>query len=494
MFRLPRKLILFLILQLFLISLFLLTSTNPSFALNPQDKFYPSLNTLNEAKKTTRQQAQNDGQTRVTGQDANNYDISSKIYSLSNMIMCTDPDPAVCKNQNTAMGNVIHLISALYINPPASGLAYTRDLLVNAGFIKPTYAQGVGFAGLTPFLGLWKSSLNVSYLVLIIVMVAIGLMLVFRMKIDPKTVISLQAALPKIVATLIAITLSYPIVGFLIDVMYLSMAIIISLILNGVGGSMWGKDIAAWQTEFMTADIGDLAGSVFSGAGIPLVESVFNNLTGFAGLSLTTILASVIALAFQSFAWAITAAPALILVLIFTLGALFTFIRLLLLLLNSYIQLLISTILGPILLLQEAIPGKSAFTEWILNIMANLVVFPATVAIFLFASAILYIGQNTNSFWAPPFIGIGFNTGTSNMFSSFLSMGIIFLSPNLVAQIKKAFHPKPIIPFTAGTVFSPLTGGIQTAMGAGSQFYYMGSTIEMLKKMAGGGGSSPHSR
>lgn len=476
MSQLPKKIIFLFILSLLLIPLI---TPKKIYAQNPQDIFNKSVEEMNNEKKDIRRQSAVDKQVRINGRDTNDADLGWTLYNLSNKVMCTSLDPEVCNTKQTAMGNMTQLIVTLYTYPPASALAYTRDLLANAGLVKPVHAQGIGFAGLTPFLGLWKASRNIAYGVLIIVMVAIGFMIIFRMKIDPKTVISLQAALPKIVLTLIIITLSYPIVGFLIDLMYLLMSIIISLVLNGVGGSMFGKDIAAWQTEFMTADIGDLGGSVFSGSGAALIGAIWNQVGGgaFVGSTLAPLLTL---LAESLFSWWFLAIPSGILALIFVLGALFTFIRLLLLLLNSYIQLLISVILGPLLLLQEAIPGKSAFTEWLLNIMANLVVFPATAAIFLFSAVILHIGENNTGFWAPPFIGIGHDAGGANLFASLLSLGIIFLSPNLVAQIKKAFHPKPTIPFTAGTALAPLTGGVQTAMGAASQFYYLKMTFPKL--------------
>ena len=152
--------------------------------------------------------------------------------------------------------------------------------------------------------------------------------------------------------------------------------------------------------------------------------------------------------------------------------------RLFLLLLNSYIQLLIALILGPILLLAEAIPGRSAFTEWILNVIANLVVFPATVAVLLFAEYLANISTTSaTGIFSPPLIGI---PGGNNAFQFFLSLGVIFLAPTLVAQIKKLFHPKPALPLTAGTAFAPLTGAVQTGMGAASQFYYLKMTFPKL--------------
>ena len=361
--------------------------------------------------------------------------------------------------------------------------------LANAGLVDKAYAQGIGFAGLIPFLPLWVATRNIAYMILIIIMVAIGFMVIFQMKIDPKTIISVQAALPKIVLTLIIITLSYPIVGFLIDIMYLSMAILISVVVHGVGDKIGTSgDAVALQTYFMTADIGDLFKSVFyagtatlddfaKGFAPVLVGSTAIGLGPILGIFLTSVTGLFIPIL-------IAAAPLLLFLLILGLGLLFTFIRLLLLLLNSYIQLIISVILGPLLLLQEAIPGRSAFSGWIMNIMANLVVFPATVLIFIFAM-FLTTSDTSGPSWMPPFIGIW----PRNFFNALLGLGVIFLSPTLVAQIKKAFHPKPVLPISAGTAFAPLTGGIQTSMGAASQFYYMqqiGHMIPGLKNILPG--------
>ncbi len=142
---------------------------------------------------------------------------------------------------------------------------------------------------------------------------------------------------------------------------------------------------------------------------------------------------------------------------------------------NSYIQVLVAIILGPLLLLQEAIPGRSAFGGWVLNLIANLSVFPATVILLLFSlylnSRSILEGPGGTTFWAAPLI----HTGQSgfNAFPAFLGLGIIFLAPNLVASIKKVFQPKPTVPISAGTMLSPLTGAVGTGMGAMSNFYYM---------------------
>ncbi|MCJ7740703.1 hypothetical protein MUP32_05340, partial [Candidatus Microgenomates bacterium] len=429
------------------------------------------------------EEAAKNGQNDVSKVPAIILDTKARIFSFIRELVCPADDKS-CLPQLTVMGNISTAIASIYANPPASLVFYTSDFLANAGFIRPVHAQGIGFAAMSAFLNLWKVSRNIAYAALIIVMVAIGFMIIFRMKIDPKTVISLQAALPKIILTLVLITFSYPIVGFLIDIMYLSMAIVISLMVSGMGGSVGGANVANLQSTYMTASLLDLFGAVFwplQAFGLTFIKEI-GIAMGVAGgfyLGQAIILgplAAIIGLSWPA-GLGITAAPAGIFLLIIILGLLFTFIRLLLLLLNSWIQVIIAVIIGPIQLLAEAIPGKSAFTEWILNILANLVVFPATAAVIIFSTFLTIQGQTATQVLNPPFIGV--LPGSSNIMG-FLGIGVMFMAPTLVASIKKMFAPKPALPISPGTIMAPLTGSFQTAMGAASQFYYMGQ----LKTMA----------
>lgn len=439
-----------------------------------------------------------------------------QIAGFSSMIGCTyvaplDPalpfsnpvnrqaiDETLQQCQYTALGQVSNGIASIYKNQPASLAWYVDDTLATAGFAKPVYAQGIGFSGLVPLLPLWKTFRNVSYVILVFVMVIIGFMVIFRMKLDPKTVISVQAALPKIIVTLLLITFSYAIAGFLIDLMYVSIAIIVYLLgtaFQSGGGAIFPGtnpgDIAGYQRVFLTADSGDLFNSVFA---LGLTPSAFMNffggswgnaILGVGGLGLGAAAGASIA-GSGSILAGIMSAPALligagavggIIVLIILLGLLFTFIRLFFLLINAYFQILIGVILGPIFLLQEAIPGRSGFSQWILNLIANLSVFPATVAIIYLSWIFTSISWKGN-LWGPPFIGLpGSASGSSgsdfgNPFATIFGLSIIFLAPNLVASIKKIFHPKPSLPITAGSAISPLTGGVSTTMGTVQQFYY----------------------
>lgn len=427
------------------------------------------------------------------------YRIPAILTESANMLIVLDPkwNP----QQTRAVPALVQIMGKMYEYPPASAMAYTYDLLHNAGLLtQPVYAQGIGFAGLSPLLPLWKATRNISYAILIIVMVAIGFMIIFRMKIDPKTVISVQAALPKIILTLILITFSYPIAGFMIDLMYLMIMIVIEILSKAVPADLpWGADFmrntAGQQQAFVQSGfLGwvHLFTSVFS---VGLLPAFFQQFFGGSGVNtaIGTILAGAITKVIGSIGFlsiipatgvgvpavifGIVAIPVIILVLI-GLGLLFTFIRLTFLLLNSYIQLLLAVILGPLLLLKEAIPGQSAFGDWMKNLLANLVVFPATVAVIYFSWIMTAVTMSGN-LWGAPLIpvGGGGDLGKGNPLSAFIGLGIIFMSPNLVASIKKAFGAKPAVPVTAGSAFAPLTGAAQTGMGAMSQYYYAKQTF-----------------
>ncbi|MBI2617638.1 hypothetical protein HYW55_05895 [Candidatus Gottesmanbacteria bacterium] len=415
-------------------------------------------------------------------------EVSNALQAFNWQILGSTDQRLYEAGEKGAVFAFAQLNDSMIDTPPASGLAYTGYVLANIGIFPKAYAQGIGFVGLLPLFPLWAAFRNIAYSILIIVMVVIGFMVIFRMKIDPKTVISIQAAIPKIIVALLLITFSYPIAGFLIDLMYLAMAIAINIIATSLPEATFPdymRDSADLQNLFITGGWGALWGSVFN---FRLIGDFFKQI--FLGSSLNTgvgitteLLSAIISVGFGGVAgaaaipWAIGGliAPVAILLLIIGLGLLFTVIRITFLLLNAYIQIILALIFSPILLLQEAIPGRSAFGQWIQNLIANLIVFPATVLV-IYGSWILTTFAWKSNLWSPPLTPVGGGGdlgGSGNPIAVLLGLGMIFMTPNLIASIKKAFHPTSPLPISAGSAFSPLTGGISTGMGAMSQFYYM---------------------
>lgn len=140
------------------------------------------------------------------------------------------PGEALAKSGG-AIGVMGNMISMLYTPPLHTG-DYFQNLASNFGIAKPAIAQqtGAGFEGLRPLMGLWTAFRNVVYLVFVIVFVVIGVAIMLRIKIDPRTVMTIQNQIPKIIVGILLVTFSYAIAGFLIDMMYTSIYLVGNII------------------------------------------------------------------------------------------------------------------------------------------------------------------------------------------------------------------------------------------------------------------------
>lgn len=165
--------------------------------------------------------------------------VALSIYRFSYCALigelCTDKPTAEDTHFKTSLiGRVSSLMAVPYQYPPASGTYWVRNTLQKAGFIPQSMAaEGVGFASIKPLMNLWVIFRDVAYLLIVLILVSIGFMIMFRMKMNPQTVISVENALPKIVVALLLITFSFAIAGFLIDFMYLLVLLVINLLSSG---------------------------------------------------------------------------------------------------------------------------------------------------------------------------------------------------------------------------------------------------------------------
>ncbi|MBI2442746.1 MAG: hypothetical protein HYV40_02445 [Candidatus Levybacteria bacterium] len=129
-----------------------------------------------------------------------------------------------------AIGFVNTMMAAMYAAPAASTGDYLAYLGDNFGFVKKAEAQGVGFKSLSPILPLWTAARNVAYFFYILAFVVIGILIMIRVRIDPRTVMTIQNQVPKIVIGIILITFSYAMAGFLIDFMYTSIYVVTNVV------------------------------------------------------------------------------------------------------------------------------------------------------------------------------------------------------------------------------------------------------------------------
>ena len=226
--------------------------------------------TLNKPAQTTYQQNRLKLYTLVNNPELKKTKEGKKTLALYRSMICgltgdtcTDNPADAYKYQAKSLtGQLTNLFMLPLMNPPASGVYWAYTSLQDAGFVPNSYAaEGIGFSSLRPIMNLWKVFRDVSYMLLVVVLIAIGFMIMFRMKINPQTVINIENALPRIVVAMLLITFSFAIAGFLIDMMYVLIAIIVSLI-SGNGAFY---------------DIGKMQNNYLNGNATSLWDTIFNN-------------------------------------------------------------------------------------------------------------------------------------------------------------------------------------------------------------------------
>jgi hypothetical protein len=342
-------------------------------------------------------------------------------------------------------------------------------------------------------------------MLLVIVLIAIGFMIMFRMKLNPQTIITVESALPRIVLSLILITFSFAIAGFMIDLMYVIIIIVISLLSNGLP-KVNVKDL---QNTYVGAGFIDLwplpniTDAIYIGSQIVeiLPDLIRDNLKGIVSMLVTFFIA-------QRFTWPITGLTDLIqnvglglgagfatingeasfslgnlvsgtakyipelLVFLFLLpfaagilvGLLFIFtllffmFRVFFLLLSAYLKILLLIIVGPIFCLFEAIPGRSAFGYWFKQLFTELLTFPTVIMILILGRVVMEQTTTNAQYFSPPFLYHVDETA----FKAILGMGLILMIPELVGLVKQMFGVKQM---PVGINIGSFLGGAGVAAG-----------------------------
>jgi len=426
----------------------------------------------------------NEGEVVPAGDTLNEIYFANTLPDFGTMYLGGQKCDARVSYQHSALASLTKTTIALY-NPPVRTSEYVLDVGHTLGFIpKQVHAQGVGFAGLTSLLPIWKAFRNVAYALLAVIMVVIGFMVMFRKKIDPKTVVTVQNAIPRVVVALLLVTFSYAIVGLMIDLMYFFIVLSAGLILNASDGKLgvlinpqWNPNLldpSTWLPQAQAISIPDMVDRLLNGGIGGLVTFFFSS--GFqafddigkllTGADLTAAVSATILPGVLGYLIAgggktgvlvgcLLNGPVLLL-LIFLIILLFGIIRLIFLLVDAYINIIISLIFSPFQLMMEAIPGTNSFNSWFRWLFSKVITFPIT-AVLLMLAAYLTSQSTTETLWAPPLLakdGAG-ATGLAGL----IGLGMLLVIPMVVGNIQKALKAEPFIPGGVGAVIEPVGSG-----------------------------------
>lgn len=348
----------------------------------------------------------------------------------------------VTKRQG-ALASAATLVATLYNNPPASGISYTAQVIQKINPVQPAYAQGVGFGALEPVQQIWENFRNASYIGFVIVFVIVGFMIMFRAHISPQAVASVQDSLPRIVIALILVTFSYAIAGFMIDIMFLAINFMATIIPveSGAANKVFTHSVVGVMAEIWedvvtkgAGAFGELLKDVLTD-----VPGWISDILGFFG----TLLAG----------------------LVIAIAAFYVTFRIFFMLLVSYVTVVVLTIFAPFFFLVQALPGQNGGREWFKQMAANLSVFASIAIMFLIAAYMGGISQlggaenpivGDSSLKFPLFVG-NLDIGA---IGKLIGFGFIFFSPEAAKMVKDWI--------TTGKAQAPGGPGAALAGGAGA--------------------------
>jgi len=356
-----------------------------------------------------------------------------------------------------AIGFMGNMIATLY-TPPLHTADYFQNLAQNFGISKKTYAQttGTGFQSLTPLINIWAAFRNIVYLLLVIVFVVIGLAIMLRVKIDPRTVMTIQNQIPKIIIGILAVTFSFAIAGFLIDMMWVVIYLIYNTITQAAGGSeiinmanFHGTPFGAlgagngwgilWEVSKKTGE------TIMNFLGFDSVLNIFRDgLTGknwIQGALLLMSPAGPLLGALTILQGILGLIGGIITFLIISIALLVALFRLWFTLIKAYVMILLDVVLAPFWIIGGIVPGSPInLSGWLKDIGANLLAFPVVIAMFMLAVVfknIFVSSAATNPLFFPPLIGNSSDFDPT-LIGSLISLGIILMTPNVVNMLKAA--------------------------------------------------------
>lgn len=297
------------------------------------------------------------------------------------------------------VGLILGGISETYNHPPALGSDYIRGSLANLNPVSPVHAQGdSGYQSLSGVQLAWKASRNMAYLVMILLLVAAGFLIMFRVKINPQTAVTLQMMIPKLALVLLLVTFSYAIAGLVFDLIYVVIAFVLSML--QITGVIHPPNVQSAISYFTAPNFGNMFWYFLTPW---LIVSLLGGLISLLG-------------------WpAIFTGPIAIISLLASIFLIVLLIKIWWMLLKTYVTLILLIVIGPWQIMLGLIPGQDGFGPWFRNVIANASVFAVVPLMFIFNVL----------FWKPSFVTDFLNWAAQLWGGTFKPLGDVTPGVNL---------------------------------------------------------------
>lgn len=411
-------------------------------------------------------------------------DVGEAITCLPSVSDLINEAIDLLKNVSGTAQNPSQSVLTERLHPDSfSGVGYIYNTSKRLSIIPTVNAQGFGYGALNPIQEYWKGARDIAFALIVLVTIVFSFMIMFRIKLNPQTVISVQSALPKIVVALILVSFSYAISGFMIDLMYLAGGII-ALLIKTAG--------------FSTNEVVDIYTYI-----IPQMSNtgglwIFFYMVGYFILFLVAALLNFISLAVAGAGNLLLGTILTIIMIVMLLWCLLLVfwyaIKIPWVLIKNLISIYVSIVFSPLQFLAGAVSPQAGFGPWFKKLLAELLVYPLTGAAFYISwkfllqsmsfalkglsnfGGILDIINNTmsffgygdlfNTFWVPSIIGTG------DVIAGFLfliaSFGIVVGIPKLPDLLKSIILGAKFDYGSAiGEATQPITGALRLSSAVG---------------------------
>lgn len=377
-------------------------------------------------------------------------------------------------------GLLVGSLAEMFAHPPASGKENINQTLAHFDLAQPVNAQGYGFTATNGIQTLWAASRNMAFLVIILLLIVAGFMIMFRVKINPQTVISIQLMIPRLIITLVAITFSYAIAGLAIDVVYLLLGFVISIL--SATGSITGGPVQVFNW-FATPDYGKIVWFYI----LPLIllfavgglAALFFSRFGpigiiFAKLGSIVVILNIVLIVF--FGWLL--------------------LKIWWMMVKTYLMLMITIVIGPWQIMLGLLPSgdpKSSlgFNGWFRTIISQVSVFLVVPLMFMMnmffwngmwlqVNPLGGVNRGSGSFPSFPLLN-----SQGNVFSFVVGFAILALIPKIADMVRDAIKAPQ---FKYGTAFNEALGPLTFAATAGVG-HYAPSALGAIEGRFGGAGN-----
>lgn len=425
----------------------------------------------------------------TASQCVDNQNIQSCIDSIKSYL-----SPIGLTNSNNLQAKTDESFAKLvFADRPLSGISYVRNRIQNMTIVPVAHAQeaGFGFQALEVIQDLWASMRNIAYSLFVLIAIILSFMIMFRVKVNPQTIITIQSAIPKLIIALVLVTFSYAIAGFVIDFMYLIIGLF-SLILANTGNFFLKNPVVIFK--FLT--------SGYIGMGIGMGETIGIS-TGILGpfiiylvyfpiilfLSLTLINGSVAAaigtvLTLGAYP-AIMALISIIAFVVLFVILIFNYLKIMWMLIKAFAKFLLTVVFGPFqIALGVVVPGMG-FGSWLKSLLSNLAIFPTTGVLLAMSFVFLKLAEGSMSETAGQFkildllgvLGTNISTATdATGWPPFLSgprgmlsliyLGVSFIFITLIPKVTEIIQGFITgRPFAYGTAIGEAFGPARAAWG-----------------------------